>query len=515
MKLAEICSLANPDAAAAALQEHVAGEVYPRSVSPIADGAGVIFMARQGREKQVHMLGKRICVEGRECLAGEAEKRDVDGETLFLRSGDLDEDNAAAVRSLLPHLVPQPLGTATSVGLGDRLGLATPGHVRAVRGTGVRPVFAQQSMREMERTGRAPQQVLDDATFGALQAGWDEGYGADGDHLKTTADIDACLAAGFTLFTVDPGEHVEDAADALEVAALEERYAALPWEALETGPEECRTAYAGREVALPDETLAIEPEELLRAAVKYGGAVAHTAALYRHLVEAAGDRPVELEVSVDETETPTSPAAHYYVAAELQRLGVSIVSLAPRFVGRFEKGVEYKGEVADFAASFRRHVAVARALGPYKISLHSGSDKFSLYPVIAEAGGGLVHVKTAGTSYLEALRAVSRIDPELFGEILAHARERYPEDRRSYCVSADPGRVPDPETATPEDLGAVLDQPDARQVLHVTYGSILTATDADGEYRFRDRLYATLEAFEDAAYACLEAHLRGHVQPFS
>jgi len=123
--------------------------------------------------------------------------------------------NAAALRNCLPWLQPQPHGLRTSAGMGDRLGLATPGHVRAVVATGsqVAPIFAQQSIREMARTGRTPQQVMDDATWGIFGEGWRGVVGADADHLKTPEDIDACLAAGFTFFTIDPGAQVNNAAE--------------------------------------------------------------------------------------------------------------------------------------------------------------------------------------------------------------------------------------------------------------------------------------------------------------
>ena len=153
-----------------------------------------------------------------------------------------------------------------------------------------------------------------------------------------------------------------------------------------------------------------------RAAVKYGRAVAHVAALYRHLASICPAGGFELEVSVDETDTPTSHAEHLFIARELRRLGVRWVSLAPRYVGSFEKGVDYiapgahrpeEGTTDAFAADFAGHAAIARALGPYKLSLHSGSDKFSIYGIAAELARGLVHLKTAGTSYLEALRATA------------------------------------------------------------------------------------------------------------
>lgn len=98
----------------------------------------------------------------------------------------------------------------TSAGMGDRIGLATPGHVRAVHavGGGIAPTFAQQSICEMTHTERIPQQVMDDATWGLFSEGWQIIYDSDADILMTIVDIDSCLAAGFTLFTIDPGAHV-------------------------------------------------------------------------------------------------------------------------------------------------------------------------------------------------------------------------------------------------------------------------------------------------------------------
>src|SRR5258706_9547234 len=98
------------------------------------------------------------------------------------------------------------LGMAPSFGFGDRIGLATPGHVAAMKaaGQGIAPIFPQQSIREMTRTSRTPQQVMDDALNGAKAAGWTGPIGADADHLKTPADVDATTAVGFTFFTIDP-----------------------------------------------------------------------------------------------------------------------------------------------------------------------------------------------------------------------------------------------------------------------------------------------------------------------
>ncbi len=447
---------------------------------------------------------------------------DLEGETLDHRRGPvligpMSPRNAAALRTHLPWLRPCPWGTRTSAGLGDRLGLATPGHVRAVRevGGGIAPVFAQQSLREMTRTGRTPRQVMDDATWGMFAEGWRDGTGADADHLKTTEDLDSCLAAGFTLYTVDPGEHVDGSADAARLPTLRAAAESLPWTALEDSEAALRARYLGRAFEVEHLRLAFDEATLLRAAVKYGRAVAHVARMARHLLKGAGARPVELEVSVDETDTPTTPAEHYWVASELRRLGVVWVSLAPRFVGRFEKGVDYIGDLAALERDVAAHAAVARHLGPYKLSLHSGSDKFSVYPIAAQETRGLVHLKTAGTSYLEALRTVAAADPPLFRAVFAFSRERYETDRASYHVSAQLTKAPEATAPADAELPALVEQFDSREILHVTFGSVLKATFADGRSRFKDALFDLLQSHPEAYAENLRRHFVRHLQPFA
>ncbi len=463
--------------------------VYPRSVVE-ADGS-IFFLARGSEGKVLGVLGDATGFEGKQ-----------QGEVFLC---PLTPANAAALRDQLPWLRPQPLGLGKSAGCGDRLGLATPGHIRAVRHAGnIAPILAQQSMRENARTGRTPQQVMDDALWGVFQEGWREPWGADADHLKITDDVDLCVTAGYTFFTIDPGDHVDNAAHTAPLDVLWDKFRALPWAELEDSPDDLRGRYLGQRFEVETLTQEFDETALLRAAAKYGRAVAHTVRMYRRL--ASQTQNFELEVSVDETETPTSPREHFFVASELKRLGVQWVSLAPRYIGRFEKGVDYIGDLAQFEAEFVKHVAIARHLGPYKLSLHSGSDKFSIYPIIARHAGDLVHLKTAGTSYLEALRAIASIDPPLFREILTFAHERYDEDKATYHVSADPARVLTSDQLADSELAGVLDLFDGRQVLHVTFGSVLE--------RFGQRLKEALAQHEEVHYAALETHFRKHLTPF-
>src|SRR5687768_3266983 len=324
----------------------------------------------------------------------------------------------------MPQNQPVPLGLNPSFGFGDRLGLATPGHVAAMRraGKGVAPIYAQQSIREMTRTARSPEQVMGDALRGASESGWTEPQGADADHLKTPQDVDRTAAAGFCFFTIDPSDFVDGRADTYDADTLATKVRAVGEDA------KWVESYKGKTVDLPSGTkITIDDRAAARAAVKYGKAVNHAVSLARHIgdVNKKLGRDYEIELSVDETPQPTTLAEHFIVADRCLREGMKLVSLAPRFIGEFEKGVDYKGDLAAFERSLADHAAVAKQLGPYKLSLHSGSDKLSIYPAFARATGGLWHVKTAGTSYLEAVRAAARHNVELFKRIgRASCRER-------------------------------------------------------------------------------------------
>ena len=473
--------------------------VYPRSIT-LGQG-GVYSLIREGLQKKLAIIGTEPVTD----VPDNSESRSVsyDGQDLQLTLLPVSSSTAAFLREQFDWLTPVTFGTRTTVGCGDRLGLATPGHLRAVRlsptgawhpSSGIAPILAQQSIREMARTNRTPTDVMDDAMWGGFEEGWQAGFGADADHLKTTEDIDRCVAAGFTFYTFDPGAYVNNT---YSTSAFDD----LPWGDLETTSSETLARYTPR----------FEPAIVQRAFVKYGRAIAHVATLYRYLKSQMNGRlaqQFEVEVSVDETEQPTTHAEHTMIAGELRRLSVEWVSLAPRFVGRFEKGVDYIGDLEAFDRDCSGHAQIAREWGPYKLSIHSGSDKFSIYPLVAQHAGHemYVHLKTAGTSYLEALRTVARANSTLFKDIYALAYERYPEDRASYHVSADPAKAPDNQLSGVSDPQTVLDQFDARQMLHVCFGSILSRYGAD--------IKTVLRQNEEMHYADLQRHFTHHLESF-
>ena len=424
--------------------------------------------------------------------------------------GPLSSANAAALREAFEVLRPRPIGaTRTSVGTGDRLGLATAGQARAFReqGAGLAPVLAQQSIREMDRLGREALSVLDEATFGCLEEGWDGGYGADCDHIKTTEGIDRGLAAGFVTFTLDPGDYVVDVTGGITEAQLAE----VPWDALGDDLDALRARYVGTVLDLDTRQIEITREAIDTAAVKYGAAVAETVRLHRHLRSSARHE-VEAEIAVDETAWLTTFVEHHYMAGELARLGVDWFSFAPRYVDGFEKGLDFLGDEDELRENLTAHHAISRLHGGYKISLHSGSDKFSIYPLAVEATQGHVHLKTSGTSYLCALEVLARHDPELLALIWDISRAAYARSRASYQVSAHEDRTP--ETLDGVDLAALIAAPDSRQILHVGYGDSLTATDADG-ILIGERLHSVLEAHHAEYTEVLAAHIGRHLAPFA
>ncbi|NIR63929.1 MAG: hypothetical protein GWN00_11820, partial [Aliifodinibius sp.] len=115
-------------------------------------------------------------------------------------------------------------------GFGDRLGIANPAHIRSLVGSTMKPILAQQSIRELQRTERTPDEVMDAATWAALQEGYKDGFGADADHLKTTEDIDLMAQAGYTFFTIDPSEYVVNEADLLSAEEVKQQLNSFTWQ---------------------------------------------------------------------------------------------------------------------------------------------------------------------------------------------------------------------------------------------------------------------------------------------
>lgn len=475
-----------------------------------------IFIGREPAGKFLYVLAEG----GSGDIAARFEGEDVsdlvsNGKAAGLKRCAMNHRNLLVLQELFPFTRPVAIGLHNSYGFGDRLGLANAGHLRALKGFNFRPIMAQQSIRELTRTQRTPEDVMDAAVWAVYQEGYKEGFGADADHLKTTDDVDRLVKAGYTMFTIDPSDHVVNGVTELKDGDLSKKVNALPWLDFGDTYDSLLGRYKNKTTKLDEShSITATEREVQEACLKYMAAVINIRRIHSHLKTKHANYSCEIEVSIDETDTVTTPFEHFFIVSELKRMGVSFISLAPRFVGDFEKGIEYKGDIELFKDHYLKHVAIAKHFGTYKISFHSGSDKFRVYEAVGSLGQTLIHVKTAGTSYLEALKVVAMRDPKLFRKILDFSVSLYDEEKKSYHVTADMKKIKPGKEYKDDELEGLFNSTDVRQALHVTYGRVLTEKNEKSEYVFRTGIYKCLERNEDLHYQLLIKHFHRHLEPF-
>jgi len=299
-------------------------------------------------------------------------------------------------------------------------------------GIEVTPVW-NKSNREHLTVGSEPSTVQAAAERAVAELGWTRPFHSDADHI-TLATVDRFLSSS-DFYTLDVADFIGQPADAAEIASFVAKHPELQ-ERIDLSGD------AG--------FLQLSASEVELYATKYLSAVKAAAEIYRHIVEAKGESRFITEVSMDETDAPQTPGELLIILAALADEKVPLQTIAPKFTGRFNKGVDYVGDVAQFEREFRGDVAViAHAVKVYgmapnlKLSVHSGSDKFSIFPVIRRAvtdfGAG-VHLKTAGTTWLEELIGLAEAGGsglELAKQIYAQAYLRREELCKPYAAVID------------------------------------------------------------------------------
>ena len=356
-----------------------------------------------------------------------------------------------------------------SIGIGDRFAHQAKAQLRAcmmasAQGVTVVPVW-NKSNREHNIVGSEPGSVRAAADAAVAELGWKLPYHVDADHINLT-NLDRFIDAS-DFYTIDVASAIGQPAAPDDVQAFVDRHA---------------------EIAIPRETFT-------HIAEKYLAAVRQAGAIYRRIAELRGDREFITEVSMDETDSPQTPPELLMILAAIADEQIPIQTIAPKFTGRFNKGVDYVGDVVQFGKEFTDDLGViARAIKTYhlpaslKLSVHSGSDKFSIYAPMRRAmrrTGAGVHLKTAGTTWLEELIGLA----EAGGEGLELAKHVYAEayaHREELCepyasvIDIKSSRLPDPETVDAWSgarfAGALRHDPrnsafnaDVRQLLHVGY----------------------------------------------
>jgi len=475
--------------------------VYPSSIKSEKDN--YFFMAKDNKEKYLIIVVPPILANKFE---GEnlGEKR-VGENKLIIKICYLNHHNLSLLREIFPHLNPSFCGLRPSFGTGDRLGIATPAHLQAFKGKDIFPILAQQSVREMDRTERNWQKVLDDAIWGCFEAGYIGPFGADADHVKEIKDLKEAADCGYTMFTLDPSDFISKDIEELNEQQLNQLYNKI----LEN--KEIENIYLNKKSKIGKQELIFDEKSLRKIILTYSEALNHVVECYEFLKDYKKEK-FDLEISVDETPTVTSPLAHLFIVLELQRREVNFQNLALHFLGDWQKGIEYIGDVKQFAREFSLHAAIAKNIGGCKLSLHTGSDKFSVYPIFSQETDGLCHIKTAGTSWLEEVKVVAMKDPALYREIHQFALENFAKDRASYNLTTDLSRVPNIDKLSDEQLVDLFNKSDSRQLIHITYGSILRAKNDEGKYIFKDRIYKILFEYEEDHYRELSNHISRHLE---
>jgi hypothetical protein len=368
-----------------------------------------------------------------------------------------------------------------SFGVGDRFAHEAEAQLAAfemleARGVVVAPVW-NKSNREHSLIGSRPASVRAAAAAAVAARGWAHPWFVDADHIRLDTVEPFLECSDF--FTIDVADSIGQPADGAEVRAFVARHPELGRPLSIPGiPEPLR---------LTEAVLAAEAGTYLRACREAGN-------IWRRIRAARGD-DVIIEVSMDETDAPQTPPQLLVILALLSDEGVPLQTIAPKFTGRFNKGVDYVGDLGRFGREFVADVAVCRfAASTYelpeslKLSVHSGSDKFSLYPVIRRslaATGAGVHLKTAGTTWLEELIGLAEAGGdglELAREIYACAREHRTELCQPYAavIDVDPTALPTPAEVAgwsgPQFAAAIRHvpgnprfNPSLRQLLHVSF----------------------------------------------
>ena len=331
-----------------------------------------------------------------------------------------------------------------SIGVGDRFAHQARSQLAACvlaaeAGVTVIPVW-NKSNREHTLIGSDPAQTRAAADSAVQQLGWHQPYFLDADHINLKT-VDRFLKP-CDFFTIDVADRIGQPAQPASVNAFLARHPELLGDVVIPGIEQ------------PFHT---DEASLRRVANTFLAATEDAAAIYGYLVQQKGAGSFIAEISMDETDSPQTPIELLIILAAIADAGIPIQTIAPKFTGRFNKGVEYVGNLTQFELEFNQDLAaIAFAVATYglpanlKLSVHSGSDKFSLYSILYQAitrTGAGVHLKTAGTTWLEELIGLA----EAGGDGLAIAKEVYAEAyshaddlTRPYAsvIDIDPAQLP-------------------------------------------------------------------------
>jgi hypothetical protein len=343
---------------------------------------------------------------------------------------------------------------------------------------------------------------MDDTSFLVYQTGYRDGFGADGNQLKSLSDVNIALAAGIPMITLDLEESLPPGVMDWTDASIRTEFGKLPKEFQEHVKED----YFGQTFQVERSSLAFDAKTARRCAVLYHRAIGFVERIWEHIgKQVKGD--FDLEISLFDKPWVTPPEHHLFLVRELVRRGVRFSSFAPRFVDEFIRGCDFPGNTGEFARQFGIHCEIARTYGDYKISIHTGSDKFRIHPLIGRLSLQHFHLKTAGTSWLEAMALIAEKDPTFYRVLHKNILDHVSETSKYYSFIVAPDSIPDLDTVYDDDLPELVRRnPSLRQLLHVSYGTVLNSS------ALRPILGATMHRLEVDYHEAIKTLFTRHLE---
>ncbi len=478
---------------------------YPESMEIV--NKTVFAVAKVGEDEEALFIA--CGGENRKRVMGHFSGLEYRENGIIIKMCELSEENAFSLQKYLIHTRPSILPIdGVTVGVGDRLGIATQGHIRSFANRNAIPVFAQQSVRELMFTNRSFSRVMSDVIWAVFRSGYKMPWGADGDHLKDENWMKKAIEAGFRMITADVSDFIRDEYYLKSDSSILSKYDTLD----NRYRKDIEGIFLNREFFLGEgasghekiNKINFDRIQLARCALIYGKAVEKAILMYRRVIDMAGGNDINFELSVDEVSIPTTVYDHIFISELLDINGVRLFSMAPRFSGSFQKGIDYEGKLAEFERDLRIQNSIAVDRG-YKISIHSGSDKFKIFPIIGKVCGGRFHLKTSGTSWLESLRVLAKEEPLFFRKLYRVSFDRFEFAKKYYHVKADKGNAPHPDSLRDDELERLLNNSVTRQILHITYGEILKN---DG---LKEEFFSLMRKHRELYWEYLEKHIGSHL----
>lgn len=401
-------------------------------------------------------------------------------EVFYLGLFDSSINNTKKLITVFPDLKPSKVDKKISVGFGDRIGIASGAHVKISKDYDFFPLFAQQSGREISKTSKDCETVMHNAVTGIFQEGYQGRWGSDADHIGDEKWLNIMLNntyLPYTMFTVDTYNYINLDDNNMESYSDDKNFKSRLLKSKK---------YIGKNFHFSGFNLSYDEGCLQFIVKRYYKSLDFLLNCFNSIKSRIEE--FDFEPTFDERDIDTTPLEHFYISSELINDGVKFSTMAPKFPGLFEKGIDYAGDLKVFAETLKKHNEIAKYFGSYRLSIHSADDKFGIFKYLREILGDNFHVKTSGTTWMESLRTIAEFNPDLFKRIINMVLETAEENSKDYYITLDYKKIND--YLKNKQLTDLIDIKETRQLLHVSYGTVIN--------EFRSEILETLFNHEEA-----------------